>query len=102
MQRCIHLIKSESKDFSMANYVSNKCCSFELFIHQRNLKKKIKFFLIGNISQNCRFYCIFHQLNAALVADLFHTIDPKLLNVLYNINQVLKNVTVFLQSTNCI
>jgi len=38
-QGCTELIKSGSKDLSK-NYISNKCCSFELSIHQNILKKE--------------------------------------------------------------
>ena len=41
-QGCIKSIKSDSKDIYNVtkDYISNKCCSFELSIHQRILKRK--------------------------------------------------------------
>ncbi len=36
----IKLIKSDSKDIVLQKiYILSKCCSFELFIHQRTLNK---------------------------------------------------------------
>ena len=51
-QGCIKSIKNDSKDIYNVtkDYISNKCCSFELSIHQRILKKKI---LYTNILYNC-------------------------------------------------
>ena len=51
-QGCIKSIKSDSKDIYNVtkDYISNKCCSFELSIHQRILKKKI---LYTNNLYNC-------------------------------------------------
>ncbi len=55
-QGCIKLIKSESKDFYNVtkDYISNKCCSFELSISQRILEENVSKYevTVFNIDDN--------------------------------------------------